>query len=70
VFIRTARYLEEADADASELLAEAYVLNVGKYLSGFEDAVFAQLGEIVVDDEEILDPEQWSWVDQQRHILG
>lgn len=53
-----------------ELLAEAYVTGVGRYLAGFEDRVFQALGERVVTDEAVLPQGQWAWVSWQRNVLS
>lgn len=55
---------------ASELLAEAYVLGVGRYLAGLEDRAFDALTERVVNDEGVFSSGDWSWVTQQRSILS
>lgn len=54
----------------AELLAEAYVTGVGRYLAGFEERVFQALGERVVNDEAVLPQGQWSWVSWQRNVLS
>jgi hypothetical protein len=53
-----------------ELLAEAYVLGLGRYLAGYDDYVFEALGSRVVDDEGALSHEQWSWIQSQRNVLS
>jgi hypothetical protein len=53
-----------------ELLAEAYVLGLGRYLAGYDDHVFEGLGSRVVDDEAALSQEQWSWIQSQRSVLS
>lgn len=53
-----------------ELLAEAYVIGVGRYLAGFEDRVFQALGYRVVNDEAVLPHGQWAWVSSQRNVLS
>lgn len=73
VFLRIGTYLREADPPegTDELVAEAYVLSLGKYLSSFDDHVFERLGRRVVEDEDAaLSEVQWAWVAQQREILG
>ena len=54
----------------SELLAEAYVMGVGRYLAGFDDRVFDALGERIVSDEAVLATGQWTWVKMQRNVLS
>lgn len=73
VFLRIGTYLQDADPPEStdELVAEAYVLSLGKYLSSFDDHVFERLGRRVIEDEDAaLSEAQWAWVAQQREILG
>lgn len=73
VFLRAGAYLTKADPseNAGELVAEAYVLSLGKYLSSFDDLVFDGLGRRVVEDEDAaLSEAQWAWVVQQREILA
>ena len=59
-----------ADTAAEELLAEAYVLGLGRYVAGYDDNVFEALGSRVVDDEGALSYEQWSWIQSQRNVLS
>lgn len=53
-----------------ELLAEAYVMGVGRYLAGFDDRTFDALRERVVTDENGLPQGQWAWVTSQRNVLS
>lgn len=71
VFLRMGQYLDGIEPDnAPELLAEAYVTNVGKFLSAFDDVTFERLGNRVVEDEQALPADQWEWIAAQRQILG
>ncbi|MDA8322209.1 MAG: AAA family ATPase [Actinomycetota bacterium] len=54
----------------SELVAEAYVMGVGRYLAGFDDRIFDALGERIVSDEAVLATGQWIWVKTQRNVLS
>ncbi|UPG66345.1 MULTISPECIES: AAA family ATPase [Gordonia] len=54
----------------SELLAEAYVMGVGRYLAGFDDRTFDALQERIVTDENGLPHGQWIWVAKQRNVLS
>ena len=54
----------------SELLAEAYVMGVGRYLAGFDDRTFDALQERIVTDENGLPHGQWTWVAKQRNVLS
>lgn len=53
-----------------ELLAEAYIMGVGRYLAGLDDRTFEKLSERVIDDENALPQEQWTWVKSQRDVLS
>jgi len=70
VFLRLPKYVKKGGASLGELLSEAYVLSLGKYLSGYEDQVFEKLGQRVVGDEEAMSFSDWEWVQTQRLILG
>jgi MoxR-like ATPase len=75
VFLSMAQYILAGQAAPGEtvedeLLAEAYVLSLGRYLSGYDDQVFEALGARVVDDEDTLSREQWSWIQSQRNVLS
>lgn len=54
----------------AELLAEAYVTGVGRYLAGYDDRVFQSLGDRITNDEAVLPQEQWAWVSLQRSVLS
>jgi hypothetical protein len=54
----------------AELLAEAYVMGVGRYLAGFDDRVFQALSERIVSDEAAMPQGQWTWVSLQRDVLS
>lgn len=69
VFLRMAKYLGTDDFDLA-LLAEAYVLGVGKYLAAYDDAIWQRLNLRVVDDEGVFDQAAWDWISAQRDILG
>jgi hypothetical protein len=63
----------EGDEDTlllPELMAEAYVMGVGRYLAGFDERTFDALGERIVTDENGLPPGQWTWVTAQRNVLS
>ena len=70
VFLRLPKYLAKGGASFGELLSEAYVLSLGRYLSGYDDQVFEKLGLRVVGDEEAMDSSDWGWVQAQRLIVG
>lgn len=65
---------EEPEGDENpllpELLAEAYVIGVGRYLAGFDERVFGALGQRIVEDEAALPEGQWTWVISQRNVLS
>lgn len=54
----------------AELLAEAYVMGVGRYLAGYDDRTFEALRERIVEDEAVLPQGQWTWVSSQRDVLS
>ncbi len=71
VFLRVGLYLAGVtESDIPEHLAEAYVANVGKFISAFDDATFDVLGTRVVEDEQALTMEHWAWIANQRLTLG
>ena len=71
VFLRLGQYLDGVDdANVPEHIAEAYVANVGKFISAFDDVTFEALGTRVVDDEQAMSSEQWDWTANQRLTLG
>ena len=71
VFLRLGQYLDGVDdADIAEHLSEAYVANLGKFISAFDDATFEALGVRVVEDEQAMTREQWEWTANQRLTLG
>lgn len=70
VFLRLAEYLDDDELFSAHLIAEAYVLSLGKYLSSYDDQTFTTLGERIVTDEEVMDASEWEWIEQQRSILG
>jgi hypothetical protein len=69
VFLRIAKYLG-SDAFDLALLAEAYVLGVGKYLAAYDDVIWQRLNLRVVEDEGVFDQVAWDWISAQRDILG
>lgn len=71
VYLRMAEYIEGGDEEAStvELLAEAYVTNLGKYVASFDDAVLDGLEHRILESEALTE-EQWTWIKNQRHTLG
>lgn len=69
VFLRLAQYLVEGD-DLAKVLAEAYLVNVGKYLATYDDATFESLRNRVVDERGTLMPDEWAWLAEQRDTLG
>ena len=71
IFLRLADYLDGVSQDdIPEQLAEAYIANVGKFISAFDDVVFEALGTRVVEDEQAMTREQWEWTAVQRQTLG
>lgn len=77
VFLRMARYLNtddiEADADGHEnrqyQVAEAYVMNVGKYLASYEESVMESLICRILEEISGFDSVQWDWIAAQRNTI-
>ena len=71
VFLRMADYLlSKVDADpVEELIAEAYIINIGKYLVSYSDMNLDELGVRMVDTKTLTE-EQWRWIKTQRDILS
>jgi MoxR-like ATPase len=72
IFLRMAEYVVDEDPsvnDPAELLAEAYVMNLGKYVAAYDDAVLDALGARLVDDGAISE-DGWSWIKSHRNTLG
>ena len=71
IFLRLGGYLAGADPqDHPEMVAEAYIANVGKFVSAFDDPTFEALGARVVNEEQALTVDQWTWIQTQRQTLG
>jgi hypothetical protein len=52
-----------------ELLAEAYLVNVGTWLREMEDEL-AALGHAVVERHHALSQSEWEWVVEMSHVLS
>lgn len=65
---------ETASSDGElldELLAEAYLVRVGKYLSTYDTDTIELLGQKVTEGSPAaLSPRQWAWVVEHRVYLG
>lgn len=72
IFLRMGDYFSEDEPEEvlDELVAEAYVASVGKFISAFDDVTFERLGERVVKEEQALPAEQWRWVASKRQSMG
>ena len=71
VFVRMAHYaITDAADEFEETLAEAYVINTGKYLVSYDDPVMKSLGDRIVEEEEAISREQWIWIACQREKLS
>lgn len=71
-FLRIADYLIDDDSvtnDPSELIAEAYVMNLGKYVASYDDAVLAPLGARLTSNGAISE-DGWKWITSHRDILA
>ncbi|WP_419847629.1 AAA family ATPase [Candidatus Poriferisocius sp.] len=75
VFLRMARYLDTMDADelddedTEQILAEAYIMNAGKYLASYDSHTIESLKTRVIADDNIFDDTQWGWILSQREII-
>ena len=72
IFLRIVEYIADDDlkaSDAEELVTEAYVMNLGKYVAAYDDAVLEALGERLISDGAISE-DGWSWITSHRSTLG
>lgn len=71
IFLRIVDYIlgDPGDATQAELLAEAYVMNLGKHIAAHDDAVLDALGQRITD-EGAIDEDEWTWIKSHRHTLG
>lgn len=72
IFLRIAEYIVDDDPttnDPQELVAEAYVMNLGKYIAAYDDAVLEALGERLGSNGAITE-DGWSWITSHRGTLG
>ncbi len=72
IFLRIAEYVVDDDPtanDPEELVAEAYVMNLGKYVAAYDDAVLEALGERLSANGAITE-DGWSWITSHRSTLG
>jgi DNA polymerase III delta prime subunit len=52
-----------------ELLAEAYLINVGTWLRQLDDALLA-LGDRIVEEHAALSRAEWNWIVESSRVLG
>lgn len=71
IFLRIVDYIigDPGSATHKELLAEAYVMNLGKYIAAYDDAVLDALGQRIAEESAISEDE-WAWIKSHRHTLG
>lgn len=71
IFLRIVEYLEGDNdgASDSELLSEAYIMNMGKYVAAYDDTTLENLGRRVTDEGAITEDE-WAWIKSHRDTLG
>ena len=71
VFLSMAEYMSGPDnsADVEDAVAEAYVINVGRYLASYEEAAFEDLGQRIRNVTTLTDS-TWAWIRQQRDLLS
>ena len=71
IFLRVVEYLagfDESVAD-EDAVAEAYVINVGRYLASYEDTEFGNLGRRIRDATTLTNA-TWEWIRRQRDLLS
>lgn len=71
VFLRMVDYIMRAGESAhlDDVVAEAYVISLGQYLTSYDDQTFDELG-IRVRGATSLTSTHWSWIREQRHLLS
>jgi len=71
IFLRLVDYVlgDPDDTTQAKLLAEAYVMNLGRHVAAYDDAVLNSLGKRITD-EGAMDEIEWSWIKTHRHTLG
>lgn len=72
IFLRIAEYIVDDDPatnDSEELIAEAYVMNLGKYVAAYDDAVLESLGARLMADGAVSE-DGWAWIISHRNTLG
>ena len=71
VFLRMADYIGETDEDAGleDIVLEAYVISVGRYLASYDDTEFDDLGQRILNGTQWT-TSNWAWVLEQRKLLG
>lgn len=77
VFLRMARYLYPIGSDTDivddksmkDQVAEAYVMNVGKYLASYDDDIMNTLMYRVLEEWPVFSEIQWDWILAQRNTI-
>ena len=71
VFLRMAEYVAVSShsSETEDVVMEAYVINIGRYLASYEEAAFEELGQRIRDVTTLRDS-TWEWVRQQRDLLS
>ncbi len=77
VFLRMARYLHPLGSDMDmvddksmkDKVAEAYVMNVGKYLASYDDDMLNSLMYRVLEEWPVFGVIQWDWIMAQRNTI-
>jgi hypothetical protein len=77
LFMHVPRYVEQgligkepSDTLVSDLLSEAYLLTLGTTLSRLRPEDLDALGDRIVNSEQVLDSDQWSWIVDKLEALG
>lgn len=77
LFLRMPAYLAagakgdaEDAGDATALLAESYLVNVGSWLAKLDRAELAELGRRITETEEVFSEAEWRWISSMIPSLG
>jgi len=59
-----------ADTVLTQLISEAYVLSVGRYLGALAPNDFELLGQRVTVERKLLPADEWTWISERRKEIG
>lgn len=71
IFLRVVEYMAGFDESAADedAVAEAYVINVGRYLASYDNTEFENLGRRIRDATTLTNA-TWEWIRRQRGLLS